>query len=479
MISRYPNKPILFIPLCLIASLFLGGAKVQEKPLSPVKTALEYQNRSLTDPIFQGYIKKTSNMDSMAWPPSSWDLDLLTRAAFYYHPDLDIARSRLKTLTSGVENAGSKPNPIFQSQPRYTFNPSTNASPWYLQLFSGFTIETAGKRGHRVEQATHLAEVSRINIGQIAWQVRSRLRNSLVSHLGAKGRLIALQEQQTDQQDILDGIQHRVTVGESSQLEVTQTQIALEQIQLQTQEAERQKQESLTQVAQAIGVTVDAISELPFATSWFDKPPPLSGISRMELRQEALMGRADILGVMEEYQASHAALKLLVSQRYPDIRIGPGYLWNQGQRFWALPLDLVFSTQFSTKGAIQEALNRRDEVATRFTALQAQVIGEVDRGYIAYQEALDKLAKANTLLTQQKQRRQMIQRQVNVGEVDRLALRLADIELQTARLNEMDTLIQAQQALGLLEDAIQRPLNAVKPSLDNLESSPRLGEITP
>lgn len=467
------------ILLCLVMPFLLGSANIQEKPLSPTETALEYESRTLTDPLVELYVKRTSGYESVSWPPSAWDLDLLTLAAFYYHPDLDVARARWKTLTGGVDNAASRPNPIFQSQPRYSFNPPGNTSPWYLQLFSGFTIETAGKRGLRIDQAKHLAEVSRINIGQTAWQVRSRLRISLVSHLGAQERFAAFQNQQAFQQDILQGIQRRVAVGESSPLETTQTRISLEQIQLQAQEIERQRQESLAQVAQAIGVTVEAVKELPLTTSWFDNPFPLSSVPRMELRREALLGRSDILGLMEEYEASHAALKLVVSQRYPDVRIGPGYLWNQGQNFWALPLDLVFPTQNSTKGAIQEALARRSEVAARFTALQAQVIGEVDRGYTVYQAALDKLAVADALQAQQERRRHMMEKQVAVGEVDRLTLRLVDIELQNARLSRIDTLIQAQQALGLLEDAIQRPLNSVRPSLDNLQSIPRLGQTAP
>jgi cobalt-zinc-cadmium efflux system outer membrane protein len=473
------KKPVALIPLCLMVSVLLGGAKIQEKPLSPTETAVEYERRFLSDPLIEGYIKRTAGYEAVQWPLPAWDLNSLTLAAFYYHPDLDVARARWKTLAGGIDNAASRPNPVFQSQSRYSINPSGQTSPWYLQLFSGFTIETAGKRGYRIEQAGHLAEVSRLNIGQVAWQVRSRLRSNLVIHLGAIAKLATLQEQRVYQQDILQGIQNRVAVGESSPLETTQTRISLEQIQLQIQEAERQRRESLALVAQSIGIPLEAINEVPLASDWFDQPAVLADVSRLALRREALLGRADILGLMAEYQASHAALKLVISQRYPDVRIGPGYLWNQGEKFWALPVDLVYATQYSTKGAVQEALARRNEVATRFTALQAQVIGEVDRGYINYQATLDKLAAADGLLAQQALRRRIVQNQLDVGEADRLALRLVDTELQTARLNRIDALTQAQQALGLLEDAIQRPVNSVRPEPEQLQSIPRLGQTTP
>ena len=470
---------IAIIQLYLLVTAISSIAKVPEKTLSPAETALEYEGRSLNDPLFKVYVKKVQEQETIDWSPDSWDLELLTLAAFYYHPDLDVARAQWKTTLGGIENARSRPNPLLQSQGRYSINPAPGLTPWYLQLFSGFVIETAGKRQHRIEQAKALSEAGRARIGQAAWLVRSRLRSNLVNYLSALERLQVLQDQQHYQQDVLKGIQHRVAVGESSPLEATQTQILLEQIQLQIQEAERQRLENLALVAQAVGIPVDTLKELPLTTSWFKHRQSLSDVSRMALRREALLGRADILALMQEYQASHEALKLAISQRYPDIRVGPGFLWNQGQKFWALPLDLAFPTHLSTKGAVKEALARRSEVAARFTALQAQVIAEVDRGYTTYEEALEKVSVADSLLSQQERRRQILEKQLEVGEVDRLALRLAEIELQTAKLNQLDALTQAQQALGLLEDSIQRPLTSVRPSVEDLQAIPRLGQTAP
>ena len=473
------TKQITIIPLCFLAFAIPSFGKVPEKTLSPAETALEYEGRSLNDPLFKAYAKKVQGQEAIDWSPNAWDLEFLTLAAFYYHPDLDIARAQWKTTLGGIDNARSRPNALLQSQARYSINPAPGLTPWYLQLFSGFVIETAGKRHHRIEQAKALSEASRARIGQTAWLVRSRLRSTLVNTLSALERLEVLKEQQSYQQDVLKGIQHRVAVGESSPLEATQTQILLEQIQLQIQEAERQRLENLALVAQAVGIPVDTLRELPLTTSWFDHRQPLSDVSRMALRREALLGRAEILALMQEYQASHEALKLAISQRYPDIRVGPGFLWNQGQKFWALPLDLGFPTHLSTKGAVKEALARRSEVAARFTALQAQVIAEVERGYMAYEGALEKVSVADSLLNQQERRRQILQKQLEVGEVDRLALRLAEIELQTAKLNQLDSLTQAQQALGLLEDSIQRPLTSVRPSPEDLQAIPRLGQTAP
>ncbi|MCA9840545.1 MAG: TolC family protein [Cyanobacteria bacterium HKST-UBA03] len=401
---------------------------------------------------------------------TQWDVAALTRAAFYYHPDLAVARAQFNTATGGIATAHARPTPTLQSQPRYTFNPRGGITPWYMQIFSGFIIETAGKRRHRTEQATHLANASQFAVGQAAWLVRSRLRSALVTHLGATLRLDTLKQQVATQQDVVARLTQSAQLGEANGLDVTQAQIALEQLHLQHDEAVRQQQESLAQVAQAIGVPVEAIADISLATDWMYHPEVTDTTSRLDYRREAVQGRPDMHSRLAEFEASHAALQLVISQRYPDIRIGPGYLFNQGQHFAALPLDLVFMNPYSTKGAIKQARARRQEMATRFEALQAQIIGDVDRGYTAYQKAVLKLQAAEGLVAQQDEKQRRVQQQFDVGEVDALALRLAETEQHTARLTYVDTLIQAQQARGLLEDAIQRPLNAVRPALADVNS---------
>ena len=47
-------------------------------------------------------------------------------------------------------------------------------------LTSDLPLETAGKRGHRIEAAGHLSESARLNIATVAWQVRSTLRSGRI-----------------------------------------------------------------------------------------------------------------------------------------------------------------------------------------------------------------------------------------------------------------------------------------------------------
>jgi len=106
---------------------------------------------------------------------------MLTLAAFYYQPDLDVARAKWEVAEAGVITAGGRPNPSVGFTPQYNVNAAGGISPWILNFSLDIPLETAGKRGYRIARAEHISEAARLNIAGVAWQVRSRLRRDLPS----------------------------------------------------------------------------------------------------------------------------------------------------------------------------------------------------------------------------------------------------------------------------------------------------------
>src|SRR5216683_6505970 len=115
------------------------------------------------------------------------------------------------------------------------------------------------------------------------------------------------------------------------------------------------------------------------------------------------------------------------------------------------------------EGPIAEAKARRTEAAARFTHLQARVIGESARALVATLAALHTLETADALLSAQEKQLQSVQARLRVGEADRLALLTAQLELASGQVARINALVEAQTSLGLLEDALQRPLDASSP----------------
>ena len=182
----------------LALALLTGCARFQSQPLSPAKTAADLENRSLADPALKTFLEQNLHRQFTHWPVASWDFETLTLVAFYYHPDLAVARAQWSVANAGVKTAGGVPNPTLSLTPGYNvnhINAAPGLSPWFPAVNFDVPVETAGKRRHRITTAQRLSESARLNIVTVAWQVRSRLRRSLLDLYAAREAENLLQQQ--------------------------------------------------------------------------------------------------------------------------------------------------------------------------------------------------------------------------------------------------------------------------------------------
>jgi hypothetical protein len=70
---------------------------------------------------------------------------LLTLAAYYYHPDLDVARARSRIARAAIITAGARPNPTLRTAREISANPPNGDSPWILRFTLDLPIESTGK----------------------------------------------------------------------------------------------------------------------------------------------------------------------------------------------------------------------------------------------------------------------------------------------------------------------------------------------
>jgi len=439
----------------MIARIFLlslmalaGCARFQARSLTPGQTAADFEARSLNNVGLQAFVQ--SNLHHSV---TRWGFPELTLAALYYHPDLDVARAQWNVAKAGQVKAGERPNPTVGISPGYN---TTTAipSPWMVSFNFDLPIETAGKRGYRLAQARHLSEAARLNLASVAWQVRSRVRNRWLDLHAATQKEEGLRRQQAAQETIVKLLQAQFEVGEISAFELTQARIALHNGSLALNEAQRQRAEARSALADAIGVPTRALDEITLS---FDGLENLPELPAAEARRAALTSRADVLAALAEYAASQSALQLEIAKQYPDIHLGPGYEYDQGDDKWSIGLSVELPLLNQNQGGIAEALAKREEAAAKFLALQARVIGEIDRAVAAYETARRMVATAETLRAEQEKLRQTAQQRFAAGEIARLHLAMTELEMVSAELAQLDARVKAHQAWGALEDALQSP----------------------
>src|ERR1017187_1741004 len=188
--SRLLKYWAAIIALVLVA----GCARFHPQPLSPAETAAGLESRSLDNPDLKAFLENNHNRKLSAGPTAKWDFEMLTLAAFYYNPSLDVARAGWAEARAGIVTAGARPNPSVGFSPQYVFNPGLDPA-WVHTLNLDWPIETAGKRGARVAQARHLSESARLDLCATAWLVRSQLRGSVIDFTSARRREDLLRKQ--------------------------------------------------------------------------------------------------------------------------------------------------------------------------------------------------------------------------------------------------------------------------------------------
>jgi outer membrane protein, heavy metal efflux system len=449
-------KKLIQAWLWLTVMVCASGCKhFEARPLSVARTANAFESRSLNDSGLRAFIATNAPTLTSNWPPQSWDLNLLTLAAFHYHPDLEAARAKVAAAEAAIITAGARPNPTLTFSPSYSEPPIEFFSPWTLGFTLDVPIETMGKRGYRIAQARYLANAVRLDVASAAWQVRSRVRSSLLEFYGANQYLELLTGLQAVQDQTVQFLENRLRAGQVTSLEVQLARVAAAQSALQLRDAQKQGDQARVRLADALGVPVNALTNISFSFTEFGTYPATQDAGT--LRREALLDRADILGAVSEYNASQSALQLEIAKQYPDLNLGPGYTWNQGVNNYSLGLSLTLPVLDQNRGPIAEAEAHRRQASIAFTALQARVIREVDESFADYNDARRKLEAADALRVAAQSRLQSVQQQFDAGAADRVEVLQAQSEFDTSQLAWVAAHLETQQAVGLLEDAMQRP----------------------
>lgn len=452
----------------VLAGGFLAGlagcARFHDRPLSAEKSRADFEARTLNDAGLKAFLE--TNHVTGEWPRRAWDFNTLSLTAFYFHPDLDVARAQLAGAKAAGKTAGARPNPTASVNPQYNTT-TTIPSPWIVTPSLDIPIETAGKRGYRLAQAAHLSDAARFNLASTAWQVRSRVRKSLLALYGAGESEALLKKQEAVQAESVRLLEAQLGAGAVSPFEVTQSRVALNQTRFALHDAEKQAATARVQLAEALGVPPAALDGVTLNFDEFKSFP--ADVPDSAARRQALVNRADILGALAEYAASQSALQLEIAKQYPDVHLNPGYEFDQGDNKWGVGLSLELPVLNQNQGRIAEAEAKRKELASKFNALQARVLSEIEQAVAGYRASAKKAGAAGALNDELEKQLRTAQGMLDAGEISRVELAQRQLELTTAALAQLDALVKAQESLGALEDALQSPaaLSAVS------ETSPR------
>lgn len=446
-------KPLL-VALIAVALSACAMQAYEAKPIFPEQSAARFETRSLNSEELRTYMVAQGYPEHKI-PIVIWGLAELTLAAFHFHPQLELARAQWQVTQAAKITADQKPNPGISSSLEHHTKTNGSVSPWTLGFAFDIPIATGEKRFARIERATNLSESTRIDIGQVAWQIRSRLRNQWSDYQSTLQQIDLMRREVVLREQIAQMLQERLNAGLVSDIDLNNVRLQAQKA-LQTLNAEQGKLPGLrAALAEAVGLPVHVLESVQLDTI----PPALIPLTDKMVQRSALLNRLDLHAALARYAAAEAKLRLEIAKQQPDITLSPGYSFDQGDIKWTFGLSMILALLNKNEGPIAEANAQRELELRQFEALQIRVIGQADQARAQYQAALDEIDKAEKLFAAQQQRSVQTERQFEAGYADRLEQTGVHLELLSAEQGLLEARIRAQRALGMLEDAIQQPMD--------------------
>jgi len=440
-----------FICFPVFFALLSGCATYESKEVDSGQIQLQLERRTLSD---SGLVKFLAQHGEAV--AGEWDLEKLTLAAIYYNPGLDVVRADYAAAKAGVIGAAAFPNPAFNFSPGYNVDSGSGVSPWILGYVLEVPLDLTGQRKQRSAQAGYQEEIARLNLASAAWAVRSEVRQALVDLHAAEETAAFWKGQITLLSEVLKLVENEVQVGELSSFEAGQTRIVVSRAEIDARESVRARISARIRLAEALGVSAPALADLAISYRGLDVASPK--ISRAEASAWAAQNRPDLLATLSAYAVAQSVLQSEIARQYPDLILGPGYELDQGEGKWSFSFGLTLPVFNRNQGPIAVAEAQRESAAAKVLALQNHVLSQLDQALANYSSAVQDLETFNSMHASIDQQTKTLQAQQAIGEVSRLELARAQIELADHLSAELAVVQRVEQSLAALEDAVQRPL---------------------
>jgi outer membrane protein, heavy metal efflux system len=417
----------------------------------------------------QGFsARRLQDVPALPAPERGWDRGQWLTAALQLNPQLAQERAEVMATAAAEATARERPNPTLELFAEYLTG-AAHSSAWLYGLSLDFLLRQPGERARARARAALESALAQSDLSESIWQVRTELRQSLLDAAVAQDEAGLLQSLLAQRQALLDSDRTRLKLGDLARTQVLNDELELARAVQRAQQSRARLADATARLAAAVGVPAAALAQVPLHWSDWAAIDALSVTTPERWRNEALIGRPQIVHALREYDLAEVALQSEVAKRWPQVHLTPAYAWggnglredsledSAGESAVGVSFELPVFNQH--RGAIGEAVARRTVAGEHLKAVQAQVFEQIDRAELAWPTALQAWADSRRLADMAEQQNQAQQHALAAGASDRADVLAAQIAATEAHLAVLDTAYTAQGVFGALEDAYRRPLD--------------------
>ncbi|GAA5483602.1 TolC family protein [Haloferula sargassicola] len=431
------------------AGLALALASCQAyrgRPLDPGAGLAAYRRTSLSSAEVIAGLRRAGFS-----PGGRWTVRKMMAAAESTHPSLVRARADLDAARAGVGVAGTRP-PLGVSLDLQRAAQGT--TPWTCGLMLDHTIETGGKRAARILKARAEADRAAIGIAQARGDVRIAVANAVIDRHAAAA-LISVLEENSQLLGSWEMAAGRLSeMGESDRLQGFTLERERSVLERELAAARKQARVAAAALARALGIPDQEAAGLSLAA--LPATPPAAP-SLAAIQETTALGRPDVLDRLAAYAVAETALRLEVANQYPDLHLGPGYSYDQGQRKWLLSASASFPSD-AHAAAIRRAEADRTAAAAAFAETQHAALGAAATAREEYAGSLRQWRRAQELVKKSEAIERAQSKLAGAGAGDRVAVLQARYAAGQDRAAQVSARFDAWRAWVALLDAVRGPV---------------------
>lgn len=438
----------------LLMSACAQYATYEPAPVEPETFIHAYLQRDLHHPDLQTFLHEQGYLKA-----EEWDLRGLTLAGQFYSPELPVAAAEVAEAKAAIDQANVKPDTELEFIAEH-HEEHDGISPFTLGSIFTWVYEPQVKRDARQRIAEAQLTIAEIQASLINWHVYDGVLDNYLASFDAAERIHLFDQELDNLRASITGLERGAELGAGADFEISRTRLELQQIQLSKSQEQGRYRQAISGLALAVGIPANDLRDVPLSYREFQELPDLSSetLQLDQLQARALTERPDILRSLADYALAEANLFHAIAEQHPDIRLSPGFIFDQDDNIWTLASAFSLPNHLRHQTQINSAIAARQTAAQRFYALQARVINDVNQAHVQYETALETLHTADQLLADLASHAAKLQRQYDLGYTSEISLLREKQQELAALQSRQSILMQAWQAFASLEDALMTSL---------------------
>src|SRR5579862_1002148 len=263
-----------------------------------------------------------SSLPELPPPADGWTRAQWLSVALQLNPQLAEERADVAAAAAAERTAGQLPNPNMQLFAEY-LTAAAQSAAWLYGVSLDFVLHEPGARSRARQQAALQSALAESDVSEAIWQVRAALRLALLDAVAARDEGVQLNALVSARQALLQSDRTRLELGDLARPQLLGDELELARAEQRQREAAARQADAVARLAAAVGVPAAALNGVPLR--WDDWAAidtlEVSGAGRW--RDEALIGRPQIVHALREYDLAELALRGEVAKRWPQLHLTP------------------------------------------------------------------------------------------------------------------------------------------------------------